>query len=139
MDKAVAVGARHLVVDLRDDVTRALRSGQSGVDAYPKTAEAMRVGRRDFDERNIDRHRSAFEKFFDFAQINGRVIGAPVIDGIAHIAADEHRIVAKVPSHFRRNVGRAAHGHHVDDFYVFDVGARCIRASTSVSGSAQPG
>ena len=54
-------------------------------------------------------------------QINWCVIGAPVVDGIANISADEDSIVAKVSSHFRRNVRGTAHGHHVDNFHIFDV------------------
>ena len=45
VNEAVAIGARHLVVDLRDHVVGALRGGQSGVDADAEAAEAVRVGR----------------------------------------------------------------------------------------------
>ena len=41
--------------------------GQSGINAHAKAAEAVRVGRRDLDERDINRHLSAFEQAFDFA------------------------------------------------------------------------
>ena len=122
VDEAVAVGARHLVVDLRDHVLRHSGGGQRGIDADAKAAEAVGIRRRDFDQRDIDRHLAAFEQPFDFAEIDGRVIGAAVVDGLAHVAADEHRVVAEVARHLRRHVGRAAHGHHVDDFYIENIG-----------------
>ena len=61
MDEAVAVGARHLVVYLRDHIAGQARGGQGGVDADPEAAETVRVGRRDLNERNVDRHRAALE------------------------------------------------------------------------------
>ena len=55
----------------------------------PKAAEAMRVGRGNLDERDIERHGAALKQFLDFAEIDGRVVGAAVVDGVADVGADE--------------------------------------------------
>jgi hypothetical protein len=61
------------------------------------------------------------EQLFDLAEIDGSVIGTAVIDGIPHIAADEHGVVPEVTRHFRRHVRSRAHGHHVHDLDIFHV------------------
>ena len=122
VDEAVAIGARHLVVHLGDHEAGSLGSGEGGVDADPEAAEAVSVGRRDLDERHVNGHGAALEKIFDLAEVDGGVVGAAVVDGVAHVAADEHGVVAEMAGHLGRNVGGGAHGQHVDDFDVFDVG-----------------
>ncbi len=121
---AVAVGARHLVIDLGDHEAGLMGGGQGGIDADAEAAEAVGVGRRDLHERDIERHGAADEQFFDLAEIDGRVVGAAIVDGVAHIAADEHCIVAEMSRHLGSDVGRRSHGHHVDDFHVLHVTAR---------------
>src|SRR5690348_17175084 len=99
MNKTIAVSSRHIVIDLREHVTGTLGGGQRGVHAYAKTAKAVGIWRRNFNQSNINRHRSRFKEFFDLAEINGSVVGAAVVDGYTNIGADEHSIVAKVSSH----------------------------------------
>ena len=123
VDEAVAIGARHLIVDLSDDVAGLLGGGEGRIDADSEAAEAVRVGRRDLDERDVERHGAAYEELFDFAEVDRGVVGAAIVDGIAHVAADENGVVAEMSGHFGSDVRRRPHGHHVDDFDVFDVRA----------------
>ena len=109
VDEAVAVGARHLIVDLGDHEMCALGGGQGGVDADAEAAEAVRIGRRNLDQGDIEGHGSAFEQVFNLAEIDGRVIGAAIVDGVANIAADKDRVMAEVPGHLGSDVGRGAH------------------------------
>src|SRR5579864_7058124 len=118
MDEAVPVGTGHIVVDLGNDVVGHLRRRQGSVDADAKAAKTVRVGRRHFDQGYIDRHDTALKESLNFAEVDGRVVGAAVINGIAHIAPDEHGVVPEVAHHLWSHIGRAAHGHHVHDFYV---------------------
>ena len=118
VNEAVAIGARHVVVDLRDHVFGAFRGGQGGVDAYAEAAESVGIGRGDFDQGHVNGHGPALKQSLDFAQVNRGVVGAAVVDGVAHVGADKDGVVPEVPRHFRGDVGRAAHGHHVHDFHV---------------------
>src|SRR5205807_1734754 len=70
MDEAVAVGARHIVVDLRHNVLGNLGGGQGGVDTNSEAAIAVRIGRRDLDQGNVNGHFTAFKQTFNFAEIN---------------------------------------------------------------------
>src|SRR5215471_2813252 len=106
MYEAVAIRARHLIVDLRDHVARQAGGGQSRVDANAEATETVRVGRGKLDKSDIERHGAAFEEVFDLAEIDRRVVGAAFVDGIAYIASDEHGIVAEVPFHLGRDVRR---------------------------------
>ena len=121
MDEAVAIGSRHVAVDLRHNVVSTLGGREGGIHAHAETAKTVRVGRRYLDERDINRHRPAFEQRFDLAEVDGRVIGTPVINGLAHIAADKHGVMAEVRFHVRSHIGSAAHGHHVDNFHVVNT------------------
>ena len=93
-------------------------SRQGGIDADAEAAESVRIGRRNLNQGHVDRHRPAFEQSFNLAQIDRSVVGAAVVDRFPHVGADEHGVVPEVPRHLRRHVGRAAHGHHVDDFHI---------------------
>ena len=121
MNETVAVGARHLVIDLGHDVMRHLGRSQRGIHANPKTAEAVGIGRRNFDERHVNRHRAALKQAFNLAEVYGSVVGAALADGVAHIGPDEHGIVAKMPFHLGRHIRRAAHRHHVDDLHIMHL------------------
>ena len=98
----------------------AFRGRQGGVDADAEAAESVGIGRRDFDQRHIDRHGAALKQPFNFAEVNWSVVGAAVVDGVAHVGADKYGVVPEVSRHFGGDIGRAAHGHHVDDFHVVD-------------------
>src|SRR6266516_1697818 len=100
MDETVAIGSRHVVVDLCDNVAGTLGGGQRGIHADAKAAITVGIGWGNLDQGNIDGHCTTLEQWFDLAQINRRIVGAAVIDGIPDIAPYEHCVVSKVSSHF---------------------------------------
>src|SRR6266536_926098 len=121
VDDAVAISTRHLIVDLCDHVASLMGGGEGCVQPDSKTAEPVRVGRRDLDQCDVEWHGAADEEFFNFAQVDRRVVGTAVVDGVAHVGADEDGVVAEMSSHFGGNVRRRPHGHHVDDLDILDV------------------
>src|SRR5438270_9512708 len=123
MNETIAVSSWHIVIDLRDHVTGTLGGGQRGIYANAKTAKAVGIRRRNFYQSNINLHRARFEELFDFTEVNGSVVGATIVYGLANIGADKDRIMAEVASHIWGNIGRRAHGHHVHDFDVANFGA----------------
>ena len=60
VDQRVAVRARHPLVDLGDDEARRVRRGQRGVDRRAQRAVAVAVGRRQLEQRDVER-RCAFD------------------------------------------------------------------------------
>src|SRR5579872_4402401 len=123
MNKTVAEGARHLIINLRDYVAGAFCNGKRGIDADAEAAESVRVGRGERQQSDIDGHSAAFEQFFDLAQVNGSVVSAAVVNGLTDVTAYKHSVMAEVPCHLASHVGGRTHGHHVDDFYVLYVGS----------------
>src|SRR5579872_3024713 len=103
MNEAVAVGARHVVVDLSDHVAGTFRGGQRSVHAYAETAETVGIRGRNFDQRDIDWHLAAFKQTLDLAEVDGSVVSATVIDSRSHVGPDKHGIVPKVACHLRRH------------------------------------
>src|SRR5436190_10971973 len=118
MNETIAVGSRHVVIDLRDYVASTLGGGQRGVHANAETAKTVRIRWGDFNQGHVNGHGAALEEFFDFAEINRRVIRTAVVDSLTHVGADKNRVVTEVPGHLRRYIRGHSHGHHVDDFHV---------------------
>src|SRR5438552_1833104 len=113
MNETIAISSWHIVVDLRDNIAGTLGGGQRGVNAYAETAKPVRVRWGDFNQGHVNGHGTALEEFFDFAEINRRVISTAVIDCLSHVGTNEHSIVAEVSSHLRRDIRSHAHRHHV--------------------------
>src|SRR5205807_4562450 len=90
VNEAVAVSTRHVVVDLRDNILRHFGRGQGSIHTDPKAAIAVRVRRRNLNQGHVNGHLAALEQPFDFAEIDGSVIGAAVVNGFAYVGADEH-------------------------------------------------
>ena len=80
VNEAVAVGAGHARVDLRDDEPCAFDRGERHVDRCAQRAEAMRVRRRHVDERDVDGNLSPSKKPGDIGQEHRNVLGAPLVD-----------------------------------------------------------
>src|SRR5262249_11616283 len=89
VQESISQGTRHLVVDLDDDVLRALRRGQRGIDARAKTQVPVGVGRRTLQQADVDRQGPRREQALDLAQEDRRIVGAALLYGLAYIAADE--------------------------------------------------
>src|SRR5215471_7645394 len=96
MNETIAVSSRHIVVDLRDNVAGTPGGCKRSVHAYTKTAKAVRVWRRHFDQGDINRHPAALEQFLDFTQVNRRVVGTAFVDRLPNVGADENCIVPEV-------------------------------------------
>ena len=122
MEERVAERARALVVDLHDGAAGALRGGQGGVDAGPQAHVAVRVGWRALQQADIDGQGAGAKQFLDFAEEDGGVIGAALLYGLAHVAADEEGVVAEVAFVLGQNVVGDPHGCHVQDLDVFQFG-----------------
>src|SRR5262249_47188206 len=123
MDETIAVGSRHIVVDLRDYEAGTLGGGQRGVHANAETAKAMGIWSGHFNQSDINRHGTAFEELFDFAEVDGHVVRAAIVNSLPHIQTDEHSIVPEASRHLRSNIRSATHSHHVHDFDVADMRA----------------
>ena len=62
VDEPVPVGAGHVAVHLGDHGARGLDRGAGGVDRDAERAEAVPVGRRDLDERHVERQEARTRK-----------------------------------------------------------------------------
>ena len=124
VDKAVAVGARHLRVHLRHHGMRVLGGGKRGVYANAEAAVAVRVGRRHLDEGDVNGHLAALEQRLDLTQEDRGIVGAAVVDGFADVAADEQGVVTEVAGHLGRAIRRRSQSQQVHDFDVVQRGAR---------------
>src|SRR5215813_1248067 len=87
MDEAVAIGSRHLGVDLRKYTMRTLGRCERRIHTYAKATIPVRIRRRYLNERYVDRHLSALKQRLDLAQKNRSVIGAAFANSLADIAA----------------------------------------------------
>src|SRR5271166_6690724 len=120
MNEAVAVGTRHLIVDLRDYKARTLGRGQRRVHAHAEATEAVRIWRREFKQGDVNRHGAGLKQSFNLAEIDRSVVGPSFVNGLAHITANKHCVVPEVSRHVWRYIWGCSHGHHVHDFYVVD-------------------
>src|SRR5215471_8201201 len=118
VNKAVAIGSRHLVVYLGHYKLRLARGGEGSVHAHAKTAKTVAVRRRDLYQGYVNRHLARLEQIFNLAEKNGRIVRASFVHCLAHVAADEHGVMPEVPFHLWRDIIRASHGQKVDDFHV---------------------
>ena len=118
VDETIAQCARHLPVDLGDHKTRRFcrRFGTAHLNA--KRTETVFVGRGHLYEGKIQWQWAAAEEIGHFTQKNGRKIGVACLHGVAHIRADEERIVAKVPGIARIDIGRCAKVEQMHQFHV---------------------
>jgi hypothetical protein len=119
-------------------VTRALRRGQRRIDARPQAHIPVRVGRRALQQAHIDLDRLRSEQPLDFTEEDRRIIGAPFLHRLAHIAADEQGIMPEVAFILRKNVVGDPHGRHVKHLHSSSSGPRRVSAFTSSTGSEQP-
>ena len=98
MNETIAIGSRHIVVDLGDNIAGTLGGGQRGVHANAKTAIAVRIRRRNFNQRHVNGHGAAFKERFNLTQINRSVVGSAFVDGLSHIRADKIALCRKCPA-----------------------------------------
>ena len=121
VDERVAVGARHLGVDLGDDRLRDLRRGLGVVDRDAERAEPVLVRRRDLDEHHVGRQVALAEQLGDLVEEDRDVVAAAVLDGLARGGADEQRLVVEAVGVLGPAVLALAHGDHVVDLDVLEL------------------
>ena len=97
-------------VDERDHVARRLRRGLRAVHSHAERAEAVLVGRRDVDERHVDRLAARRDQARDVGEVDGHEVGAALVDGLPDVRAGEERAVpeARPRSADRRTAPRRA-------------------------------
>ena len=131
VQERIAERARHLVVHFGDHVPGAARRGQRAVDASAEAQVAVLVGRRGLDEGHVDRHLARGEQPFDFAEEDRRVVGAALLDGLAHVGAEEQSVVAEMAFVLGPDIGRVPNVSMCTISTSCSSGARFSRASTS--------
>ena len=115
-------GPRHPCVHLRDDEPGVLGGRKRAIDGDAKAAVAVRVRRRDLDERHIERERSAGRKQSrDLREEDGRVVRPPFGHGATYVRADEQRVMAEMAAHLRGDIGSWSVRMHVDEFDIAEV------------------
>ena len=95
MDQTVAVGAGHLRVDLGDDGLGRLHGGACRIHGDAQRAIAVAVGRRNLDQRRVQRQDAPAEQPRHFAQKHGDIVGIALVDRGPHIWPDEKHVGVK--------------------------------------------
>jgi len=121
VQEAIAEGARHLVVHFGDDVAGALGGGEAAIHAGAEAQESMFIRRAGLHEGGVERQLAGAEEVLNFAQEDGRVIGAAFLNGLADVAAEEQAVVAEMAFVFRASVGGVAECQHVDELDVVEL------------------
>jgi hypothetical protein len=81
------------------------------------------VRRRALQQAQVDPDRLGSKQLLDFAEEDRRIIGAPLLHRLAHIAADEQGVVPEVAFVFRKTVVGDPHGRHVQHLHILQFGA----------------
>ncbi len=76
-------------------------------------------------ERHIDREDAVIEQLRDLVQVNMRRVGETLVDGFAHVAANEQRVVAEMPLHFLGGVPRLSDCEDMIDLHVAQFVGAC--------------
>lgn len=136
VDEAIAESARHVGVDFGDDEISGLGGRFGGADFDTEATETMLIGGGDGDERDIEGDNFVTEETGDFGEEDGGEIGAPFLDCLADVGADEKCIVAEGVAVVRGDVGGADEGEDVEEFDVFEVGGASDEAIDEAGGGA---
>ena len=120
VDEAVAVRARHRRVDLGEHDVGGLERAPHHVDRDAEADIAGAVGGRDLDQRDVDLDPAAAEQRRDLGQEDRRVVGLPGAHRVAHVRADEQRVVPEAPGEAWVRVRRHAERQDVQDLALGD-------------------
>jgi len=123
VDERVAMGARHVRVDLRDHRLCDLGGRLGVVDRDAERTEAMLVGWGDVDQGHVGGQVALAEQLGDLAEEHGDVVAAPVLYRLPRAGADEERLVEERARHLRLRVLPLAHGDHMVDLDVLQLGS----------------
>src|SRR5512133_1230719 len=89
MHKALAVGARHCRIDLRDSCARDTQDCWREIHRHAETDKPPSVWRRNLEQRHVDRQPSARQQTGYLLQGDGYVVKLATGGQTAHFAADE--------------------------------------------------
>ena len=88
-DQRVAESARHLLVDLRDQISSRVRGRKRGVDRGAERAVAVPVRRRELDERHVEREPSGREQRGDVREKDRDEVGSSFLNRLSERRSDE--------------------------------------------------
>src|SRR5262249_33747575 len=89
MNEALAMGARHRWIDLRDHGTRNAQNCRREIHGHPEADEAPGIRRGNLKQSHVDRQPSAGQQSRYLLQRDGHVVQLPTACQITHFAADE--------------------------------------------------
>src|SRR5215472_18771043 len=89
MNEALAMGARHRWIDLRDHGTRNAQNCWREIHGHPEADEAPGVRRGNLKQSHVYRQPSAGQQSRYFLHRDGHVVQLPAARQTAHVAADE--------------------------------------------------
>ena len=118
VNNRVAIGPRHLRIDLRDHQLGTVHRRSNDVDARSQTDVAVLVRGAHLDERHVDTDFARADEPRDLRQEHRHEVGAALLNRLPHVGADEEGGVAKTPLQARLDVGRVTESQQVDDFVV---------------------
>ena len=121
MQKAVAQGAGHILIDLGDDQVGGLGSGLGVVHGNAQAHIAVRIGGRALEQGHVG-PQVLPQEAGNFGKIHRSEIHTALGSGGAGGAAQEEGVVMEVFVILGLAVGCLAHGDHVDDLHVFILG-----------------
>ncbi len=104
MDEALAVGARHRRIDLRDHAARDAEHRRREVHGHPEADEAAGIGRGDLKQRHVDRQQPARQERRHLLEGDGHIVELAAAREASDVAADEeHPMAVAGPGRARRH------------------------------------
>ncbi len=100
------------------------------VDADPQAHVAVLVGKRCLDEGDIEFDDALADQGRNLGKKQGRVVGKPLVDGIAGVVTDEKRIEPEIALEFFMGIGRHAQGPDMEDLGV----EKCLGVFVDIIG-----
>ncbi len=122
-DERVAEGARHLLVDLRDQMASRVRGRKRRVDRGAERAVAVPVRRRQLDDRHIEREPSRREQRGNVGEKHRDEIRSSFVDRPAERRADEQGDREEAFPVFRSGKWRRPLSVHVKQLHIGEVRA----------------
>ena len=118
MNERVAVDPRHVAVDLDDDHAGLLRGGLDDVDADPEAHIAVLVRKGGLEQGDVHMLETPPEEARDLGEKDRRIIGKPLVDGLAGAVADEEGVVPEIGLEFLVGIGGHPEGPDMQNLRV---------------------
>eukprot|EP00968_Pinguiococcus_pyrenoidosus_P016785 scaffold1638_cov258-Pinguiococcus_pyrenoidosus.AAC.9 len=139
VDEGVAVGPRHVRVDLRDDGTGLLAGRHCHVHAGAQAAVAVLIGRADLDHGHVHGDDILAEKRRDLGQEARRRVRAPGRHRFANVGAHEEGVGSEADFRLGGDERILALGVDTDDLHVRQRGMRPARQRFDQMGRGHGG